>query len=76
MTAVDPHSYVFFNDFNSTDGTPTPINRSIVEQLCEDPRNINIVSSVLYMTCIVHALAANLSDLDEHTPSGIQRSFL
>ena len=32
--------------------------------MCEDTRDINVVSSVLYTTCIMQALVAETSDLD------------
>lgn len=77
VTEITPHPHVFFYDLNSVDGTPIATLRSVVAQLCKDSRNVNIVSGVLYMTCIIQALAAKISDLDDHNlGGGIQISWV
>ena len=76
VTDTTPHSHVFLYDLNSIDGTLTPIFRSGLAQLCEGPRRTNTVSGILHMICTVQALAAMMSDPDDDTLSGVQRSWV
>ncbi len=76
MEVVSPHIFfVYSYDLDFDDGTPLPILRSVVAQLCKESKNFNIVSGDLYMICVIQALEAKVSDLNNDNISGVQRSW-
>ena len=74
-SSVTPHLFVYSYDLDFNDGTPLPILRSVVAQMCKESKNFNIVSGNLYMICVIQALEAKVSDLNNNSVSGLQRSW-
>ena len=72
---VTPHLFSYSYDLDFSDGTPLSILRSVVAQLCKESKNFNIVSGNLYMICVIQALEAKVSDLNNDNVSGVQRSW-
>ena len=70
-----PHLFLYSYDLDFNDGTPLPILRSVVAQLCKDSTNFNIVSGSLYMLCHIQAMEAKFSDLNNDNVSSVQRSW-
>ena len=75
-SSVTPHLFVYSYDLDFNDGTSPPILRSVVAQLCKEPKNANKVSGDLYMICVIQASEAKVSDLNNDNVSGVQRNWI
>ena len=74
-SSVNSHPFVYSYNLGFDDGTPLPILRSKVAQLCQESENFNIFSGDLYMICAIQALEAMISDLNVGNVSGRPRSW-
>ncbi len=74
-SSVNPHPFVYSYDLSFDDGTPLPVLRSKVAQLCKESNNFNMVSGDLYMICAIQALEAKISDLNDDNVSGRRASW-
>ena len=74
-SSVNLHPFIYSYNLGFDDGTPLPIPRSKVAQLCKGLENFNIISGDLYMICAIQALEAMISDLNDGNVSGRPRSW-
>ena len=74
-SSVNSHPFVVSYNLGFDDGTPLPILRSKVAQLCKESETFKITSGDLYMICAIQALEAMISDLNDGNVSGTPRSW-